>query len=242
MSSLQRNNLRRFSSARCCSFCKKTGHTINTCDDEAFITFELSCLNSKNLFEAMENPINIFKRWLLEKFLENSVMIKSFAIRKCGCTLRSPIQKCIDSITNYIFNNHNEEENNVFIPFSNEPFFNYTEESIAGLSELLMASGYSSANILDIIMDSISSENKKYKFIINLESLEKEEQNKISECSICFENYEKNKFVKLNCNHDFCGDCTIKTIKTSKINNLRCPLCRTELTTILAYTNEVKKM
>lgn len=245
MSSVQTNrinNLRRIAATRCCSFCKQYGHTISNCTDESFLNFELSCIGSKNLFENMDASINMFKRWLMEKFLENSVIVKAFAIRKCGCTLRSNIQRCLDAITNYIYNiqTHNEAENNDFIPFSNETFINSTEDAIIGLSGLLMLSGYSSENIVDIIMNSMSSENNKYKFTISINVLEKEEQSILCDCSICFETYEKSKFVKFNCNHDFCGDCTIKTIKTSKTNNLRCPLCRTEISSIVAYTNEVK--
>ena len=236
------SNLRRIATTRCCSFCKQPGHMINNCTDEAFLNFELSCIGSKNLFENMDTPVNMFKRWLLEKFLENSVIVKAFAIRKCGCTIRSHIQKCLDSITNYIYNiqNHNEEENNGFIPFSNENTNISNENEILGLSGMLLLSGYSNENIVDIIMSSINNENNKYKFTVSIEVLEKEEKTVLCDCSICFENYEKNKFVKLNCNHKFCGDCVIETIKTSKINNLPCPLCRTEISSIVAYTNEVK--
>jgi hypothetical protein len=237
------NNLRRIASTRCCSFCKQQGHMINNCTDEAFLNFELSCIGSKNLFENTDAPLNMFKRWLLEKFLENSAIVKAFAIRKCGCTIRSHIQKCLDSITNYIYNIQNNNENNVFIPFSNENDPISNENEILGLSGMLLLSGYSNENIVDIIMTSINHENNKYKFTTSIEALEKGEQSVLCDCSICFENYEMDKFVKFNCNHKFCGDCvieTIKTIKTSKINNLPCPLCRAEISSIVAYTKEVK--
>ena len=41
------------------------------------------------------------------------------------------------------------------------------------------------------------------------------------ECPICLEETDDN--VTLNCNHIFCKDCILKSIKSEYIN---CPLCR----------------
>ena len=53
------------------------------------------------------------------------------------------------------------------------------------------------------------------------------------ECSICYENKNDNKMVKLNCNHKFCSSCIIKTLETNlKLKNsiCKCALCRSEIT------------
>ena len=223
----------------CCSFCRQPGHTINTCNDEALLIFEMSCINSKNLLENTVSPVDAFKRWLVGKFFENSVLVKSFAVRRCGCLLRSNIQQCLDAITHYIFNIHIEEENNDFIPFSNENAT--TDDAVMGLAGMLMLAGYSNEYILDAIMKReqiVTTRN----FTVTIEDLEKEEQqqnDRDCECSICFESYKKDKIVKLNCNHTFCGDCVIETIKTTKLANARCALCRADIKTIITYATEV---
>jgi hypothetical protein len=58
------------------------------------------------------------------------------------------------------------------------------------------------------------------------------ENKKIEECSICYENIKPNKMVKLNCNHHFCSSCIIRILKTN-INNpiCKCALCRNKITT-----------
>ena len=60
------------------------------------------------------------------------------------------------------------------------------------------------------------------------------------ECSICLEEIEQCKFVKLNCNHAFCKGCVIKTIKTNKSSTLCCALCRSEISSITAGDFDVQ--
>ena len=70
---------------------------------------------------------------------------------------------------------------------------------------------------------------------------EKEDINEICECSICYDEKELKNFVKLGCNHEFCKDCLITTMKTSEINgnNLSCALCRTEVKSVKSRTEQV---
>ena len=51
---------------------------------------------------------------------------------------------------------------------------------------------------------------------------------------------ELNNFVKLGCNHDFCKDCVISTMKTNHSTNLCCALCRAEVKSIESRTIETK--
>jgi nitrogen fixation NifU-like protein len=59
------------------------------------------------------------------------------------------------------------------------------------------------------------------------------------ECNICYDDKELKNFVKLGCNHEFCKDCVIETMKTSN-NKLCCAFCRTEITGIESRTTEIK--
>jgi hypothetical protein len=234
------SNLRAIVRNRCCSFCRQPGHTVNLCNDVRINNFELDCVNRRLLFETTEEPIYRFKQWLSEKYLESPLLVKSFAIRKCNCTLRSSFQQCIDSIKNYIFNQYDEEETNDFIPFSNEVEANDTENGILALAGILMLSGYSNENISQLLINrllSINSQIIKYNFKTTVERLEKKEQDEKCDCSICFENFDKEKFTKLNCGHEFCSDCLIGTIKA---RNPRCAFCRTDITNIVTYLPEIK--
>ena len=224
------NNLRR----RCCSFCRQPGHNVTFCNDVRITIFELDCR-----IKSLEEPIYRFKTWLLQKYVESPLLVKSFAIRKCNCTLRSSLHQCIDSIKNYIFNQYNEEETDDFIPFTTEDEMNApTNNNILALTGLLMLSGFRDDNILELILNS-NSEIMKYNFTTTVKELEKKEQDEKCDCSICLENLEKEKFVKLGCKHEFCGDCLIGTIKATKANNPRCAFCREDITAIATYSSEI---
>jgi hypothetical protein len=237
-------NLRAIVRNRCCSFCRQPGHTINNCNDVRISNFELECVNRKLLFETTEEPIYRFSQWLSEKYLDSPLLVKSFAIRKCNCTLRSSVQLCIDSIKNYIFNIYNEEETVAFIPFSNEDAIGVTENGILSIAGILMLSGFSNETITEILVSRflninsqvINSQVIKYNFTTMIETLEKKEQDEKCECSICFENLEKEKFAKLNCSHEFCSDCLVSSIKA---NNTRCAFCRTDIRNIVTYLPEI---
>jgi hypothetical protein len=237
------NNLRTIARTRCCSFCRQPRHNVNFCNDIRLSNFELDCINRRLLFETTEEPIYRFKQWLSEKYLESPLLVKSFAIRKCNCTLRSSLQQCINSIKNYIFNQYNEEETDDFIPFSNEDeMIALADSGIFALAGILMLSGYSNENISQLLINRFINRNSeiiKYNFTTTVEELEKKEQDEKCDCSICLENLEKEKFVKLGCNHEFCGDCLIGTIKATKANNPRCAFCREDITAIATYSSEI---
>jgi hypothetical protein len=73
--------------------------------------------------------------------------------------------------------------------------------------------------------------NNKY----NINAIMAEEESECDhECCICLnDTIERDNIVKLNCQHQFCADCIITTLK--KYNNTiepRCALCRDTMTTI----------
>ena len=61
------------------------------------------------------------------------------------------------------------------------------------------------------------------------------------DCSVCLENYNKNKELILNCNHSFCGDCIVNIIEKNieKKSVPPCPLCRTNIVSVKMYDNEL---
>lgn len=62
------------------------------------------------------------------------------------------------------------------------------------------------------------------------------------ECCICMEQKNKTNICKLNCSHTFCMNCCNNTIqsKIQSIQDISCPLCRTEINTIYVKNEESK--
>ena len=227
------NNLRSIARSRCCSFCRQSGHTINSCNDERLQDFEIECIERKIMFETTYEPTSMFNQWLTNKLLDSPVIVKSFAIRKCGSTLRSTVQECIDSIKNYIYNVYNEETNTDYIPFRNE--YNHsliTENSFHAILGLLNLTEYRNEIIQEMSIKTI-----KIQYLETKEDETKEDYD--CDCSICFENYKKDDFVKLNCGHEFCGNCVLETVKNSSLL-ARCALCRADINMIHVYSKEVE--
>jgi hypothetical protein len=81
-----------------------------------------------------------------------------------------------------------------------------------------------------------NSENRKLKIISTIEN---DEICGNCECSICWEDKEVKDFVKLGCNHEFCKDCLIKSIRADLRENPCCALCRTEVKYLRSRTELV---
>ena len=237
-------NLRTIAQGRCCSFCRLPGHNINCCDDERIQNFEAECFNAKLLFETTADPINRFDNWLMQKFLENALLVKAFSIRKCHCTLRSNVQLVLNSIKNYIYNTLvvDEEENGDFMAFANETPRNTSEEGLLALAGILTLAGFNAEAISEFIISRLELIiNDTYNLITTVEALKKEDQWKIQECAICFDDFQNKKLVKLNCEHKFCSDCMVKLFKTGGNCVPRCALCRTDISSIVTYSKTIEK-
>ena len=61
-----------------------------------------------------------------------------------------------------------------------------------------------------------------------------------NECSICWDKKESVKFVKLNCNHEFCNECIIKTLAANKHRAPCCALCRADINNITSRSVDVQ--
>jgi len=72
---------------------------------------------------------------------------------------------------------------------------------------------------------------KPYHPVISPMMLCLEDLSKMTECSICFEDKKQIEIDTTNCGHAFCHKCICKHIDT-KMEQTKCPLCRTEIKTI----------
>jgi len=55
------------------------------------------------------------------------------------------------------------------------------------------------------------------------------------ECGICYDEMSVTKAVRLNCNHDFCKECTLTHVEKTKTYLVPCPMCRSNITTIQPF-------
>jgi hypothetical protein len=101
-------------------------------------------------------------------------------------------------------------------------------------------------NELDTEADFIPFSNEPTKFNIALtlaDALVGVAQNEVCECAICLNSeISKSNVVTLNCEHQFCGDCIIGTLKSHKKTSElepRCALCRANISEIKTNSADV---
>lgn len=207
-----------------CSFCGGTGHNIRTCNDSRIIDFELECADAKTLCSIFVEPINCFKLWLIDYYLDGNkgTLVKTFAIRKCRCRISTNIDIMIERIISYFYDDVFEYDD-YFIPFPQ------IFESIFAESDTLDEEPTRKFNIgINTIIDQNDHE---------------DESQDHCECAICYEDaIPQTNSVTLNCNHEFCKDCFIGCLKNtaSYKEAPSCALCRADINTITVYSESVK--
>lgn len=252
------------SNIRACSFCRIAGHNIKTCNDVRIQNFETTCSIEIQNFDST----NDFKSWLRENYAEdapNLMLLKVFVIQKFHVRGRISTEICIEYIAEYMFlkykineqENSNEEnnedieddllriwdalrlfnsENNYVLNETLENDYNILRNNIIFRQEQMWVDFLS--NELRNINNQSSLAREKYIISSFIENNENKDITVNKECNICYDEKNTQKFVRLNCNHEFCGDCIIKIFKKT-IKTPCCAFCRTEVQTITSKTNDV---
>jgi len=236
--------------ARTCSFCRCQGHIITSCNDQRITNFEETCISQKRIFDEHENSRNNFEQWMASYYLENPLVSKAFAVRKCGSTLRSNVQRNLRLITEYFYYNEISVETPDFVPFLG----NNSDLSNVNVSDVILAMVMLSQDtqfinnyvnnpqpyieeMLNLIVRQRRMNERKLEIETNVIKCETPDES--CECNICYETTCNENFVKLNCSHQFCKECVKKTLHTCD-NNAKCAYCRIEIKTITISSEDIK--
>ena len=204
-----------------CSFCFAQGHNINNCDDNRLINIENECMQQKQLYAVSDNYIVMFRNWLCNKVIDNAMLVKAFAVRKCGARIRSNIDECIEKIVNYVY----QDTHNVY------PNLDSIMPSL--YHSMLMFMNFEE-NEAKINVES------KFNVVSKLENFDIEAN---FECAICYNDdaIQPANFVKLNCTHTFCNSCIKKSFQhTSRLSIPCCALCRCEISSVTFKDENIK--
>ena len=225
---------------RCCSFCREPGHTITFCNDQRLQDFKSLCELQKEIFEnnpeTSSNPKRAFKEWVINYTLENTTIVKAFAIRNCGSNTMDPIQANIDAIVEHFYDEYYGlpdliDDNNDLILLTDDLFNN--PENVRSLLVLLQMQAEAITNLdyaytryRNHYYNHYNNDNEG-KFTIETQVVVEESKVETAcECNICYDNIEKDKFVKadlslsyrqvslLESHLDFYREC-IKTLDNS---------------------------
>jgi hypothetical protein len=221
------------------------------------------------------NTVDEFKEWLTQNYINNSHLLRAFAVTKLRSNSRVTVLECIDLISQYIFETYKTPDvepepepegamliddieadlllalyelrdteyiqplqpiepvyNEQFISSRRQEYMRYMADILVFtmLNNMLIPSG-EEQNAMVTRPDIRSSIDDK--FVENASAV-------ANECSICWDKKESDKFVKLNCNHEFCNDCIIKTLAANKHRAPCCALCRADINNITSRRVDVQ--
>ena len=254
---------------RCCSFCRRPGHAVTRCDSDRIIEFEIIC---EREVRSMDN-IDELKEWLIRNYINNSHLLRAFAVTKLRSNSRVTVLESIDLISQYIFETYKSH----FVETTPEAAVlpdDIEEDLMLVLSELRNIEHIQPLQEAEPVYNEqfISSRRREYMrymadvlvftMLNNMLPTDGEEplaigtrpaimssiDDKIventsvvaNECSICWDKKESGKFVKLNCNHEFCNECIIKTLAANKHRAPCCALCRADINNITSRSVDVQ--
>lgn len=231
-----------FIGVRCCSYCRRPGHNITTCNSPRLDNFEMLCI--RYIHEG--NNFISFRNFLLQEAINDPNLIKAFAIRKCNASTRNNIDRCITLIINYFETSYGIDQNDnliqefptVSLPQSQPPSLDISNENYRNIYNNLpmnrrdydILMGYMFIDMIMSIHESSESILKNVKFDIKTKISEIQDKFNVKcECNICYEEYEKKQFIKLGCSHEFCKDCIKKSLQNEIGHSPCCALCRLEM-------------
>ena len=222
-----------------CSFCKSTNHNIKKCADPNIYNLY------RKIIEIYTNIIisqyeNILERFILMISIEFNVkelrsVVSRFLKLNSNLTKLNLIKKLYE---NFSTPNQVDEQDAIDITMIDYiPILERRPErrrSIVGLglnNYLFRETGYpedpEKYNIKLICTDYI---NDNFNDNFNDNSIKNYYD---KECAICLETECVYNLVKLNCGHEFCGQCITQVLKTNKNKkSINCALCRDKVNTI----------
>ena len=235
---------------RCCSFCRRSGHTINRCNSEPIRIFERNTLDYIYFTLTLElegqSILRSLRHYLLNEALHDSNLVRAFAISRCGANTRSNMATFIDLIFQYFMPRiQNIETNNQTIQEAQpaegaqpaepaQPYFR--RERRFGF--LMTPSAIETESILYDMMfvEMIRSINSSFegrldrKFHITTKISEKQDDlEEECECNICYDIHYKQQFIKLDCGHEFCKDCIKQSLQNERRKVPCCAFCRSNI-------------
>lgn len=236
---------------RCCSFCRQPGHNVSTCNDGALIDFENTCVHMYTTTSELR-----FVNWLNDYASLHENLVKSYAVRYCGCSVRQYMFSCLNHIIAKIRtlsrneqpNNQDEQPSQSVRNDSTTSTLEYERRrrlhalSAAAIVALIHGTiGFFGDRLDDDIRESLNRALEQYnsrKFNIQTNVIESVNATEC-ECNICYDSKQLQQFVKLNCGHQFCKDCMKQSLKTVRTEFPQCAFCRTEIKNMELTSQEI---
>jgi hypothetical protein len=220
---------------RKCSFCKKNGHTIHSCDSSVITEFKETCLLKASEFNFYENTDQIKWNYMGWLRLQNKKLIKALALNLLLIsTSNRRVRIYINRLTTHflIHERKRQELNNNFNCELNVQVRNFINSQEMDIQSQIMRfinsqEENSIQNMYQLVFDTFMNPNNQTTQVFY--SILKEIDTYI-DCNICYEHTPLNLMATYNCGHSFCGVCTEKYIVSLSLDTvMNCAMCRSKI-------------
>lgn len=230
-STYQKSNSKNVS---CCSFCKKPGHKINKCSDQAVDTLlqeaeEASIVGFILFWEWNPNksrhPHEFVKFWL-QNISDTELKILAYQFKIKPVPAESIELLPLHFYAKWVDQYDENTLNNKFALFSDAQLKNW----IDNLCDNFNSNRHS---VINRIWD-MCHPYRRFRINLNLNLDNEKLCVKDFECPICFSETDLENIIKTGCNHQFCKNCVFQYMRSESYNNheLSCPMCRGTIETL----------
>lgn len=227
ISEIEEPDLSRETNGRRCRFCRQLGHTVLHCDN-------IDIDNGKRYMNEIINTHTYASRIIVETlinewFLDKSVLLLKAilsSLRVMRYTYNYTRVQLEESIHNYI--------NDRIYELRLEEYRIIRNNNILASSRITLLIPYRLVTTLTELYNAV---------YIKIITAKPKLQVGDKECPVCLDSLQYDNIQKTNCNHEFCKDCLTNTIKSfvNRINNAKCPLCRSNIEFIYQNTKFVNE-
>jgi hypothetical protein len=226
---------------RCCSFCREPGHTITRCNHEMICRFERETINYIHSIIQRQNInyMESFRRHVCMDAIQMPDVVRAFAIRKCGANTRNNIGRYISLTIEYfipiienmriIQESRSQERQQPGLLRSGYEYLTQNSQETTDYIYAMMLIEMTQA-FRELTEDTLNRNMLNRKFCLRIKILDT--NNNLEEkcdCNICYNEYEKKNFIKLDCGHEFCKDCMKKSLQNEIRETPRCAYCRSDI-------------
>jgi hypothetical protein len=221
---------------RRCSFCFQTGHNVNMCNADRLYEFRKVCVANKIICDYDEESQGRFRTWLYSYSTTKPGLVLALGCRFFRIPMHLDFVERAVQITDCVYGMSQEEIREI-VNYDNDTMTRLVLPNMSVLSGLLFEERIQyMMGITDFLERQKLTSNKKFQITALLKEISSDH---VTECSICYNEKMEKDFVHLNCNHKFCGECVISTLKTT-INEAKCSLCRQQVTQMSLYDTNVQ--
>jgi len=227
-----------------CLFCNLYTHDIGGCDYSKlpFIFKRVEdCYLAVITQEPQHNQNRRFKAIITNNF--TNLALRVIADKYANAGTVTTMEVVTDVLWEYfssIYDVHNEQAINGILPTHPDQIPYFANDLAVANDEVNIVVSRAS-----LAPQSFQVKNYYYNISSFLVKQKKDEQcENEEECAICFENINSLDMVKLNCDHNFCGKCIIKTLNTFNNNGLcvpGCAFCRVPMKSLSVKNPEIYK-